>query len=100
MRATGLIMGTLLAGSVMAEGEIGITPEELPDGPVTITPDQQGNEIKEFRVNGRLYMVMVIPGKGAPYYLVDTDGDGNLETRRNNMDSDGLTVPTWVLKRW
>ncbi|PWV64874.1 DUF2782 domain-containing protein [Plasticicumulans acidivorans] len=65
---------------------------------VTVIRRDEGT-IEEYRVNGKLYMVKVTPSKGYPYYLIDTDGDGNLETRRNDMDP-GIAVPSWVLLRW
>jgi hypothetical protein len=73
--------------------------EALDEEPeVTIVP--RGNDvIEEYRIQGRLYMIRVIPRRGVPYYLVDTDGDGNLETRRNELSED-LLVPSWTLFRW
>lgn len=50
-------------------------------------------------MGGRLYMVKITPDKGPSYYLVDSDGDGNLETRRFEISQD-FAVPQWTLKRW
>jgi hypothetical protein len=55
--------------------------------------------VEEYRINGQLYMVKVTPSKGYPYYLVDADGDGQLETRRNELDPK-ILVPSWVILRW
>jgi hypothetical protein len=44
-------------------------------------------------------MIQIIPNKGVPYFLVDTDGDGNLETRYNDL-SNGIMVPAWVILSW
>jgi hypothetical protein len=82
------------------------TPEELKDiedeqassGQVTIKGDKD-EVISEFRINGQLYMIRITPKKGLPYYLVDGDGDGNLETRWNDLAPD-LLIPSWVLLRW
>lgn len=72
--------------------------EPEPSGKVTIqSPDDQ--LINEFRINGQLYMIRITPKKGAPYYLVDSDGDGDLETRWNELAPD-LLIPSWVLLRW
>lgn len=75
-------------------------PEEgsVPEPEVRII-HKSDRTVREFRVNGKLVAVQIIPKKGAPYYLVDADGDGNLETRRNDLDPDVL-IPGWVLKRW
>lgn len=75
-----------------------IDPGESLEPEVTIV--QQGeNRIEEYRVNGKLYMIKVVPRKGFPYYLVDNDGDGELETRRNDLDPD-IVVPRWTLFRF
>ena len=55
--------------------------------------------IEEYRVNGRLRYVKITPKKGKPYYLVDKDGDGELETRHNDLD--GVPpVNEWILLEW
>lgn len=76
--------------------------EQSPGGPVPeVTIRQQGEQgsIEEYRAGGVLYMIKIVPTKGIPYYLVDTDGDGNLETRYNELQ-DGMLIPAWVLLRW
>lgn len=54
--------------------------------------------IEEYRVNGHLYMVKITPAVGPSYYLVDDDGNGELDTRRSSLDD--TNVPRWVLLRW
>ncbi|MDX1655029.1 MAG: DUF2782 domain-containing protein [Candidatus Competibacteraceae bacterium] len=65
---------------------------------VTITRRKEGL-VSEYRVNGRLYMVRVEPDKGVPYYLVDTDGDGQLDVRYNDLH-DNIMIPGWVIMSW
>lgn len=75
-----------------------LAEEPESSGEVTI----EGNKpsiVEELRVNGQLYAIRVNPKHGVPYYLVDSDGDGNLETRKNDTDSD-LLIPAWVIKKW
>lgn len=55
--------------------------------------------IEEYRINGELYMIRVVPENAPPYYLVDGDGDGQLETRRDELAPD-FAPPAWVLFRW
>ena len=75
-----------------------IDDELSSSGQVTIRGDE--NEvISEFRINGQLYMIRITPNKGVPYYLVDADGDGDLETRWNELAPD-LLIPSWVLLKW
>jgi hypothetical protein len=55
--------------------------------------------VEEYRMNGALYMVKVTPFTGAPYYLIDTTGDGNLNQRRSELDP-AFVVPSWMIFRW
>ncbi len=70
----------------------GIEPE------VTIIR-RQDRTLEEYRLNGQLYMIKVTPAKGPSYYLMDADGDGQLETRRSELDP-RILVPSWVIFRW
>ncbi|MHB8472188.1 MAG: DUF2782 domain-containing protein [Gammaproteobacteria bacterium] len=82
-------------------------PEAAPDAPQpgeTVEPQvtivQHENEtIEEYRIHNQLYMIKVTPKHGKPYYLVDTRGDGKLDTRRDKLDSNML-IPSWVLLKW
>ena len=87
--------------------------EPVPDGnpitPATPNTGKQAPQVtiirqldgvyEEHRINGRLYMIRVLPKKGIPYFLIDKDGDGNLETRYNN-DSPDVLIPGWVIMNW
>lgn len=55
--------------------------------------------IEEYRINGRLYKAKVTPVVGPSYFLVDRDGDGQFESRVNNLYDD-IPVPQWVLLTW
>ena len=54
---------------------------------------------EEYRLNGRLYMVKVTPTVGLPYYFIDRDGDGLMETRMNDHAWE-IKVPQWVIFSW
>ena len=54
--------------------------------------------IQEYRINGRLYMVRITPQAGPPYYLLDIDGDGELDVEEHDISN--ISVPQWVLFRW
>lgn len=55
--------------------------------------------VQEYRMNGTLYMIKVTPKVGPPYYLIDTNGDGNLNARRSELDP-AFAVPSWMIFRW
>ncbi|MFZ1828965.1 MAG: DUF2782 domain-containing protein [Candidatus Competibacteraceae bacterium] len=105
-----LLLTPGLSGAQEVAKPTGLEP--IPDGPPEasreqnapapeITIRQMGDQgsVEEYRAGGVLYMVRVNPTKGASYYLVDTDGDGNMETRYNDLQSP-LAIPGWVLLRW
>jgi hypothetical protein len=65
-----------------------------------VTIIRRGQEtVEEYRINNRLYMIKIKPTIGPPYYLVDSDGDGNLDVRRSDNET-GLRIPQWVLFSW
>ncbi|PCI19172.1 MAG: hypothetical protein COB62_05825 [Piscirickettsiaceae bacterium] len=82
-------------------------PPELPSQIVSgedMTPDititrKQKETITEYSVNGNVYMVKISPKNAPAYYMIDTDGDGNLETRRSDLER-GMNIPQWLLFSW
>ena len=67
--------------------------------PQVTTRKEGDQEISEYRVNGRLYMVRVTPKNGKPYFMVDHKGDGTFAKQDNTL-SPHLVVPQWVLLEW
>lgn len=54
--------------------------------------------VEEYRSGGRIYMIKVTPKVGAPYYLVDSKGDGKF-ARQESLDS-GFRPPQWIIHRF
>lgn len=54
--------------------------------------------VEEYRVNGHLRFIKITPSSGNPYYMVDTDGDGVLETRNDNFANPPINQ--WILLEW
>ena len=59
---------------------------------------EEDRTIEEYRANGQLYMIKITPDIGPSYYLMDTDGDGSLETQKHNLANP--EVPNWILLEW
>ena len=76
---------------------VGQTPAEYFEQEVTIV-EREDEIAYEYRVNGQLYMVKVVPDFGAPYYFLDTNGDGQLDAQ--SSDPRAVQVPMWILYRW
>jgi len=78
-------------------------PQKLQDGQA-IEPEvtiirREEQVIEEYRVNGRMYMIKITPRVGPPYYLIDRDGDGRMESRMSEIYDD-FVVPQWVILSW
>lgn len=103
MKALILASALLLSAFPLWSEEQAPPPPPVQEGEEDLEPDvtirQQGSKtIHEYRINGRLYMVKIVPKKGPPYYLLDLDGDGEMDTQED--DPTGVVVPQWVLFRW
>ena len=71
--------------------------EDEPVGEPQVTIIKQtGLTVEEYRAGGKLYMIKITPKHGAPYYLVDDQGDGKF-ARQESLDS-GFRVPRWIIK--
>lgn len=110
MLAKKMIVGAALGLSCAiswAEESIMIEPPPLPErleSGETIEPEiniiqHEDKTVEEYRLAGKLYAIKVTPVVGPAYYLMDTDGDGSLETTQFELSS-GLLVPNWILFEW
>ncbi|MCK7544563.1 DUF2782 domain-containing protein [Marinobacter bryozoorum] len=106
-----LVLGLSGASLAFAQEQSGSPLDEkpqMPDEPVVIPeyePQTDGSEIVirpgedavyyEYRVNGQLREIKVVPEVGPAYYLVPADGGGWIRE-----DETSLLIPSWVLFRW
>ena len=67
--------------------------------PVVRIRHEEGQMIEEYMNNGVIYMVRVVPENAPPYYMLDTDGDGELDTRQEESDP-GIKPVYWKLLEW
>jgi hypothetical protein len=84
-------------------------PESVPPTPTGLDDEELEPEVKiikrddatihEYRINGRLYMVKVVPSVGPPYILYDSDGNGSMESRSNQLEP-APVIPNWVIHSW
>lgn len=105
---------------LMAFFSAGIAAEDLADSPATpevpdmplpvedgepmeadITITRRGEKtIHEYRVNGKIYKIKVIPDIGPAYYFIDPDGDGEMEeVTESDLDS-LIKVNQWTIFSW
>ncbi len=88
-----LLLALLLAFNTGAA----LAADDNPAGEPEVTITQQGDKtIEEYRINGFLYAVKVIPKKGKPYFLVRADGDeGFIHSGKPE-----LRIPSWEIYSW
>ena len=114
MKIGGLLFAGMLAMTMQALAQA--DEEEFADAPLppelpeplesgeTIEPEvyiirTEQEVIEEYRVNGHLYMVKITPRIGKPYYLIDENGDGQMEGKISDIYNTPR-VPQWVLTTW
>jgi hypothetical protein len=110
IKATAFVIVLTAAATAAEQDKLEAVPEAAPPPPprvqsgealepeVTIQQKEQ-ETVEEYRIRGQLYMVKITPKVGKPYYLLDSDGDGKLETRMSHLYSN-FVVPSWVILSW
>lgn len=74
---------------------LGLDPSLEPE--ITIT-EGKDETVEEYRVNGQLYMIKIIPKIGKPYFLLNRNRASE-PPHRGNMES-GVSVPMWEIYRF
>jgi len=97
----------LISPAVFAEEKLEVPPpppelleegdKHLPEPEVTIIKRKEMT-IEEFRINGQLRYAKITPKVGPAYYMVDTDGDGELDTKHKDLRNP--PVQQWILYKW
>lgn len=109
MRCLALTFSTLIFASLPLAAQNRVEPPPMPDArppaleviddsvAPQVTIRKRGNEmVEEYRVNGRLFKVVVTPENAPPYTLMDLHGDGNM-TRIEAPGTPQLSLPMWVI---
>ncbi|HBX56775.1 DUF2782 domain-containing protein [Pseudomonas sp. UBA2684] len=91
-------LNRLLLASLLAFASIAAHADDAPSAEPDVTIRQDGDRtIQEYRVNGFLYAIKVIPKGGKPYFLVRADGsDGNFV----RSDDPDMLIPAWEIFSW
>jgi hypothetical protein len=107
MKKSIYVLGLLMvATTAVAEEPAAPPPPEIPpqvesgevlEPEVTIVESEKG-KIYRYSINGKVYMVKVVPTSGAPYYFIDSDGDGQLDARADDIKE--ASVQQWEILSW
>ena len=69
---------------------------EAAEDSITIVDQSELGQVFEFRQNGVLIMIKVIPDQGRPYYMVPADGSPHYR----DLSEVKHLYPNWVLLEW
>jgi hypothetical protein len=58
------------------------TPMIPADAIETVRTEANGDVVSEYRVAGQLHVVKVVHARGPTYYLIDSNGDGRLDSSK------------------
>ncbi|MCQ2030579.1 DUF2782 domain-containing protein [Stutzerimonas zhaodongensis] len=87
----------LMLAGLLALAPLSGFAQESVEGDPDVTIRQEGERtVEEYRVNGFLYAVKVIPKTGKPYFLVRADGDSNFI----RADKPDMLIPAWEIFSW
>ena len=98
-----LSLSTLAPGTAPAQ-EAPIPPKEQPPATdegaptVTIRSSENGDRVEEYRQNGQVFMVRVVPKNGVPYTLYDDDKDGRLD--RSDAEKNDISPVYFTIYEW
>lgn len=101
-----LLFSYFISSAALAQDML-LPPPPLPEEPQKSTdiPEPEVNiihredrTIEEYRVNGALRYIKIIPSHGPAYYMIDTDGDGTLDQRYNDLENPPFNQ--WILMEW
>ncbi len=87
-----IVLLTLITTHVHSESVYIPTKEELAEGQVEIIAGED-KTVFEYRVNGRLLMIKIVPKLGATYYMVPADGQPHYES----LDHKKKLYPQFVI---
>ncbi len=89
------MFGLLLLMAPMIGTPAPIPPEEYDEDQIEIV-EGEDRVIYEYRQNGILTMIKVVPERGRPYYMVPADGAPHYE----NLDHKRQLYPQWIIVEW
>lgn len=97
------LLSAVLVGAFPAQGrdptdlDLSVRPSDI--APAVTLREHDNRLVEEYRVNNNLYMIKITPTVGAPYYLVDEDGSGDMAWHRG-ASSFEQNIPQWTLFSW
>lgn len=109
-----LLLSVVMVANVSIAEEMTTNDSAMPDVPDMPLPVQDGEPMEaditiirrgektvhEYRMNGKIYKIKIIPDIGPAYYFIDPDGDGEMEEVTESDLERGLKVNQWKIFSW
>ncbi|PBJ81549.1 hypothetical protein CMZ84_15265 [Lysobacteraceae bacterium NML93-0399] len=93
---TALLAAALLGLTACATTGDGAWPDGIPPDAQQVTrTESNGDQITEYRINGQLRAVQVVPSRGPAYFLYDRDGDGSIDGDRDDVPQTYFELFSW-----
>ena len=91
------LLGACATGGAALPGSQGTgDAPAIPDEAVAaVRTEGNGDVVTEYRVQGQLRMVKVVPVRGPAYYLVDRDGDGHMDPAKGEVPTTWFKLFSW-----
>lgn len=80
-----LVAATLLLSACASMGRSADAPDIPANAVASTHTETNGDVISEYRVQGQLRMVRVQPARGPVYYMIDSNGDGRLDSNKGEV---------------
>ena len=81
-----LLAAALLGLAACATTGDGAWPDGVPPDAAQVTrTESNGDQITEYRIDGQLRAVQVVPSRGPAYFLYDRNGDGSIDRDRDDV---------------
>ncbi len=74
------LLSLAMSGCATVDG--GDPTANLSNADVITRTGSNGDVVQEYRVAGQLHVVKITPRRGPTYYLVDSNGDGKLDSSK------------------
>lgn len=90
------LLGACATGGALAGSQAGGDVPAIPDDAVAaVRTEGNGDVVTEYRVQGQLRMVKVVPVRGPAYYLIDRDGDGHMDPAKGEVPTTWFKLFSW-----
>ncbi|WP_163830840.1 DUF2782 domain-containing protein [Spartinivicinus ruber] len=92
-----LICSAALISALFCGWQTALAEDPIRPDTEVVIKEGKDRTIQEYRHNGFVYAIKVIPKEGKPYFLVAADSEGNfIRTDKHHQ----MLIPSWKILEW